>query len=79
MHHNRWMYLNTPPPEILTHTSHFDWTVDSFNNFHACVYLDTEDFLMISMLIRLYVLAVAQAQKAVNYIVGKEDTEGHGK
>jgi len=33
---------------------------------------------MISMLIRLYVLAVAQAQKAVNYIVGKEDTEGHG-
>jgi len=31
------------------------------------------------MLIRLYVLAVAQAQKAVNYIVGKEDTEGHGK
>ncbi len=28
---------------------------------------------------KLVVLAAAQAQKAVNYIVGKEDTEGHGK
>jgi len=28
---------------------------------------------------KLVVLAAAQAQKAVNHIVGKEDTEGHGK